>query len=599
MEKSEKFSMLKIVWKASAFRFVWMGILVVLSVVPKFVSVYGLKLITDYLVQGCDIKNIAFLIVVLVSLEVFNYIVRGIYENVYLPKSDLKISEYINGKIFEKIQTVDAVCYDDKDYYEKVSLAVRDADSLIINNCNTLLNFLSNVAGFIFIVAFIVYIDWAVIFVPIVALVLLLILNLVQSKLFYRYNNDKKKSERFLEYLKRSLFDPYFAYELIISPIKKLFNQKRASVYAEMTRTENKYDKKVAMLSIINNVVFSIFGFGVIMFMIAQRVTVGAVSIGDFVGLANASLSFVGGFMAIASIFPEFVKNKLIAKNISRVLYYRNAVVAPEEGIKFCDDAFDIAFHNVDFAYPFGEKNRVLKNIELSVPMYRKIAIVGCNGAGKSTLIKLILRLYDVTTGNITIGGRDIKEYAIDELRENISVLLQNFKFMPVSIAENILMRPLETAEDENIVWRALKFSGLDEKVKNFENTIYTVLSKEFDESGAQLSGGELQKLCLARVFAQKAKIIILDEPSSSLDALSENYIFNNIYNKLNNKTVIFVTHRLNAAYYADEIILMKDGKIAERGTHEQLMGMDGEYRNMFCLQVSRQKIDPQEKTEM
>ena len=134
MEKSEKFSMLKIVWKASAFRFVWMGILVVLSVIPKFVSVYGLKLITDYLVHGCDIKNIAFLIVVLVSLEVFNYIMRGIYENVYLPKSDLKISEYINGKIFEKIQTVDAVCYDDKDYYEKVSLAVRDADSLIINN---------------------------------------------------------------------------------------------------------------------------------------------------------------------------------------------------------------------------------------------------------------------------------------------------------------------------------------------------------------------------------------------------------------------------------------------------------------------------------
>lgn len=599
MDQIKKFSMMRIVWKASKFRFLWMGILIVLSVIPKFISVYGLKLITDYLVQGRNIRDIMFLIIVLVSLEVFNYIIKGIYENSYIPKSNLRISKYINKKIFEKIQTIDALCYDDKNYYEKISLVIKDADSIIINNCNSLFNFLSNLMGFIFIVFFIVYIDWIVIFVPIVALILLLILNLIQSKLFYRYNNDKKKSERFLEYLKRSLFDQYFAYELVISPVKRLFNQKFDTVYNDMYHTEKKYNKKVAALNIINNTVFSIFGFGIVMFIIAYRVITNNVSIGDFVGLANASLSFVGGFMSIVSIFPEFIKNKLISKNISDVLYYNSSIKSSSEGIKFQKNSFDIIFDNVSFSYPFDARNTILENIELSIPMGKKIAIVGCNGAGKSTLIKLILRMYDVTKGTVMIGGENIKDYKIEEVHNNISVLLQNFKFMPVSIAENILMRPVETLEDERVVWEALRFSGLETKVKNLKNTIFTVISKEFDEMGIQFSGGELQKLCLARVFAQRAKIIILDEPSSSLDAISENYIFNNIYNKLRDKTVIFVTHRLNATYYADKIVLIKNGKIIEQGTHEELMDKNGEYKNMFNLQISRQKIDVQENRKI
>ena len=590
-----KFTINNAIWRASKVRFFWIGALVILSVIPKFVSIYGLKLITDSLIQNKSIKDIACLITILVFFEVINYVLKGVYENYFVPKSNLKISKYINTKIFNKIQNIDAVCYDDKEYYEKLTLAIGDADSIATNYCDNLLNFLSNIVGFIFTVLFIIYIDWVVVFIPVIALSLLLILNLIQSKLFYHYNNDKKKSERFLEYLKRNLFDPYFAYELMISPLKKIFNRSLENVYSEMQKTEKKYDGKLAFLNIINNTVFSIFGFGIVMFIIAYRVTINNISVGDFVGLANASLSFVGGFMSIVATFPNLVKNKLTSKNISDVLNYESTIISSDKDFRFDKNDFEITFKNVNFAYPFDKTRYILRNINFSIQMGQKVAIVGCNGAGKSTLIKLLIRMYDVTSGSITIGDSDIKEYGKDELHKNISVLLQNFKFMPVSIAENILMRPAKTVEDEQQVWEALTLSGLDEKVRSLKNNIYTILSKEFDKSGVQLSGGELQKLCLARVFAQKAKIIILDEPSSSLDAVSENYIFSSIYSKLTDRTVIFITHRLNATYYADKIILIKEGEIVEQGTHDALMSMRGEYEKMFSLQSSRQKLDPQE----
>jgi ATP-binding cassette subfamily B protein len=318
--------------------------------------------------------------------------------------------------------------------------------------------------------------------------------------------------------------------------------------------------------------------------------------VGDFVALANASLAIVGSFMSIALVFPELGKHRLFAQNILELLQYENTVASLQNAPPPDGSEYSIEYKNVGFSYPFDKDKTVLHNINFHIEKNKRIALVGCNGSGKTTLIKLLLRLYDVSEGEIFLGGKNIKEYDLSGLRNSYGLLFQDFQQFPITIGENVLMREIETEQDEQLVWDALKKAGISEKIKECRNGIYTKLTKEFDETGVSFSGGEIQKLMLARVFAQKQKILVLDEPSSALDALSENFIFDEIFNNVSDKTVIFITHRLGAAKNADEIILLKDGAIIEKGTHKELMELNGEYAQMYGIQSQRYIIDPEEK---
>ncbi|MBR6638811.1 MAG: ATP-binding cassette domain-containing protein [Muribaculaceae bacterium] len=237
-------------------------------------------------------------------------------------------------------------------------------------------------------------------------------------------------------------------------------------------------------------------------------------------------------------------------------------------------------------------------NLSLKIDKGQTTAIVGKNGAGKSTFVKLLLRFYDADSGEILYNGVNIKEYDIESLRNRFATVFQDYKVFALTIAENVLCKEVETDFDNSTVKRALKNSGADLFVDKLENKESTVLTREFDEKGTGLSGGEQQKLAVARMFAKDFDLAILDEPSSALDPIAEYQMYESLINATKDKTVIYISHRLSSAVLSDKIFVFDDGTVSESGTHEELMAQTQGYYEMFTLQASNYKNEKEGEAE-
>ncbi|MBQ3178896.1 MAG: ATP-binding cassette domain-containing protein [Clostridia bacterium] len=243
-----------------------------------------------------------------------------------------------------------------------------------------------------------------------------------------------------------------------------------------------------------------------------------------------------------------------------------------------------ISFKNVSFSYTADGKE-ILKNISFEVQPGEKIALIGHNGAGKTTLVKLLLRLYDPTSGSITLDGRDIKEYKVSSYRKYFGAVFQHFKVFSMSVMENILLKGNITESEKTAALEGMKNSGVYAKVMSLDKKENTVLTKEFDENGTVFSGGENQKIAIARVFAKPCNFVIMDEPSSALDPIAEYKMYEAMMKACRDKSVIYISHRLSSAVLADRVYLMENGEIVESGTHTELLQKDGKYADMWRKQ--------------
>ena len=244
----------------------------------------------------------------------------------------------------------------------------------------------------------------------------------------------------------------------------------------------------------------------------------------------------------------------------------------------------DIELHGVSFRYGGAEAD-TLRGIDLKIKEGERIAVVGYNGAGKTTLVKLLMRLYDPSSGVITLGGRDIREYELKSYRRLFGVVFQDYKQFALSVAENVLGRPMRDG-DEAIVEDALRRAGIWDKISELPDGMYTQMTREFSEDGLVLSGGQSQMLAIASVYAHGSPIVILDEPSSALDPLAERELYRQMYSACEGKTMIFISHRLSSAVSADKVVLIEDGVVGEYGSHEELMRRGGRYAEMFRAQA-------------
>lgn len=251
-------------------------------------------------------------------------------------------------------------------------------------------------------------------------------------------------------------------------------------------------------------------------------------------------------------------------------------------------DSYEFKFENVSFKYP-GHDNYVLKDVNLTIKDGKKLAVVGINGAGKTTFIKLIMKLYNPTKGRILLNGVDIKEYDREEYFRIFSPVFQNIECFALPIYENVSFKPKSETDMEKVKY-ALNKSGLMEKIDMYENGIDTNLLKIFDEKGIDLSGGEKQKLAMARALYKEGDVIILDEPTAALDALAEDKMYRDFESMVKNKIAIFISHRLGSTKFCDQIAMFKDGKIVELGTHDELIQKNGEYAYMYNIQSSYYK---------
>ena len=324
-----------------------------------------------------------------------------------------------------------------------------------------------------------------------------------------------------------------------------------------------------------------LYGFAI------YRAVNGSMSAGDVIIFVMCFIRIQYAFESISDNFGSLLTKSQMWKQLFDFLdipdeKYQGSI--PTE--KRDDNEYEFEFKHVWFKYPDSEEY-TLKDINLKWRIGEKMALVGKNGCGKSTLVKLLCRLYDPTEGEITLNGIDIRKYKYEEYMELFSVVFQDSKLFSFSLAENVAA---DTEYDAERVTDCVIRAGLGDRLKAMENGIETCLYKDFDENGVEISGGEAQKLCLARAIYKGSPFIVLDEPTAALDPISEYDIYTKFNGIVGTRTAIYISHRLSSCRFCDEITVMDNGRIAERGSHDELLSNGGVYKELWTAQAEYYK---------
>ena len=318
--------------------------------------------------------------------------------------------------------------------------------------------------------------------------------------------------------------------------------------------------------------------------MVSQTMALGELAV-MFTAMSASSWILIGVFGNINAA----LKNGEFLEYYRTFMEYEEKIPEDQDGIMPEQTVHSIEFRNVCFAYKADEP--VINNLSFRIDGSKICALVGMNGAGKSTIIKLLLRLYDPTSGEILVNGVNIREYNLKAYRKLFSAAFQDYKVLAMSVKDNVLMG--RCVEDADMVARhALRCAGVWEKIQSLPKGMDTIMTKEFDSDGAVLSGGEQQKLVVARAFAQKAAVKIFDEPSSALDPIAEYELYKGIMNESKGHTTLFISHRLSSVKDADMVFMLENGTVIEQGSHRELMVQNGKYCEMFTKQAQNYLAD-------
>lgn len=302
--------------------------------------------------------------------------------------------------------------------------------------------------------------------------------------------------------------------------------------------------------------------------------------------LWNAYGTIKGNMSNFVNSVKELHNNSIYIEKFIHFMEMENDIVS-DKGLKNNVGA-PITIEFVDVSFSYDGEHKILDGLNLKIKANERVAIVGSNGAGKSTLVKLLLRLYDPDHGKILVNGIDIRDYDVEFYRKRIcSILMQNFQLFALTLYENVKMDLVDEEESANLD-KAFSMVGLDDVIESLPGKGESDYSREFSDDGVVFSGGQRQKLALARVLLSDKKMVILDEPSSALDPKAESEFNELVFHMLSGRTIIIISHRLSTTKMADRIILIQGGKVAEDGSHSELIGRDGIYAKMFEMQSRR-----------
>lgn len=548
-------------------------------------TIFVMRFIVGALEKGTSFQTVLFFLMGLLLFSVFCIGFSSWFEQLYTPKTNVTIQQALITQIYHQAVRVDLSCYERPDFYDKYTRANKEVLTRgiqVLDTISILAGLLLNAGLCIGLIAY-----WEPIILPIVIVggVIANLFDRKSNRLRFQCQIETTPQRRQTEYVRRTVYLQDFAKELrlgnIFLPLSQHFHQS----VQEMLKINKHYYSITAWLRFLREIFMS---FGVFLaaqgLIIYRYLTYHAYSLSDVVTVISAANNLQDSIYEFSWNFSTFIENALYADNIRAFLEYEPKIIHDPTAKKPASGPNALSLKNVSFTYE-GQTKPVLKNITIDLPPKTKIALVGHNGAGKSTLVKLLMRLYDVTGGEILLDGKNIKEYQLDEYRKKFSTIFQDYKIFATSVTENILLHPPKNEQETAWAEDALKNSGLYSKIQKLEHGMDTMLTKEFDPDGALLSGGEFQKLAVARVFAKECPIAILDEPSSALDPISEYEMFENMMQACKDKTVILISHRLSSAVMADKIYLLEQGEIIEEGSHQELMALDGRYAQMFLMQ--------------
>ena len=346
-------------------------------------------------------------------------------------------------------------------------------------------------------------------------------------------------------------------------------------------QTLRKISMKTAKSSSFVAILGALVGFGVYLF-IGVKGLFGLFGIGSLVLYCGSFMQIINGIMMFANTLGKLKEIIPLARDYFKIIEAESSTVYGEKGIN-PGEKFEIEFKNVSFKYP-GSESYALKNINLKINYGEKLAVVGRNGSGKTTFIKLLCRLYDADDGEILINGTDIKNFTRESLNTLYSVVFQDYNILSLSVADNI---SASEEYDKAQLFSALNKANIKDRIETMPKKEKTYLYKDLDKSGVEISGGEAQKLALARALYKDSPVVVLDEPTAALDPIAENEIYSRFNSFVENKTAIYISHRLSSCAFCDRIAVFDNAELVEIGTHNELVSANGKYAELWNAQAS------------
>ena len=585
------FKTLGLLWSAApTLTLTWSILLLIQGVLPG-ATVYLTKTLVNNLVEvagaGLAKENINIILLPLILMAgvlILTELLQSANELVRSAQAEF-VRDRVSSLIHFQSVNIDFACYESSEYNDRLSRARDGASSRSLSLLESLGSLLQNSITLATMGAILItYGVWLPIilfasFLP--AFYVILKIN----KIRYDWSQKTTTERRRLQYYEMVMTHSATAAEVRLFDLGPYF-QKSYQRLRRKLRTENINLIKKQTLSRFGTAAIALLFSGGALIWMGRKVLLGTITLGDlalFYQAFNRGQTIV---KAIVGNISDIYKNSLFISNLFEFLEIEPVIVDPtkltlmprqiEQGIRF---------NRVSFRYP-GSDRYVLKDFNLTIPAGKIVAIVGDNGAGKSTLIKLLCRFYDPQAGEITIDGKPLSCFPLSELRKAISVLFQFPIPYYLTAAENIALGDLSINPDRATITAAAKDSGIHQKLSNLPHGYDTVLGKWFP-NGTDLSGGEWQRLALARAFLKQAQIIILDEPTSAMDPWAEFDWLERFRELAHNQTSIVITHRFTLAMRADLIYVMRNGQIAELGTHKTLLAHDGLYAESWKQQIS------------
>ena len=546
-------------------------------------NVVLLKYIIDVADEGKDYYRVAVALALFVVFVVVTNLCTTLFYEISMPKQKEKLYFAIYKTIYEKAAKMDYEAYDNPEYYNDLVLAMNSMNERAYAVLSNTQDILTNVIGVLTIGAVIISIDpVCLIFVAVCVAIMTPVGRLI-AKVNVERTEAMTPLDRKNLYFSRVFYLQDYAKDLRLSGAGKMIEARYNKNIFDRIKTIAPYlTKQWKLYFCQESLPMTILIYlGISLLMGYKAIVTKEVSMGDFAATFNGAASISTSVFAITSQFAINIReNGLYVEKFRRFMSAKEKMISGTRETVFKEPPV-IKFNNVSFRYP-GTEKYVLKNINLEISPYKKVALVGYNGAGKTTLTNLLLRLYDVTEGSITVNGIDIREWDISAYHRNFAAVFQDFSLFGATLGENVSM---DDSPQEEKVKEALKAASFDRKLPNGSESI---LLREFDDEGVSLSGGEAQKIATARAFYRDCPFAVLDEPSANLDPVSEYSLNQSMASAADRKTVIFISHRLSTTVMADEIYMLENGEIIEQGSHDELMALNGKYAYMFRLQAEK-----------
>ncbi|MBX0327159.1 ABC transporter ATP-binding protein/permease [Oscillochloris sp. ZM17-4] len=579
-----------LVWEAHRLGTVLMALMTLVSGVLPISQAWVGKLIVDAVVLNVSTQagaqagisaTLPFLIAEFALLTVGTAISQG--RTLVEHMLNARLTNSINTSIIRKALALDLHYFEDAQFYDKLQNARRESNYRALSIITTSFNIAQ---GSITLISFAAAL---LAFSPLVALILFgatvpsFIAQSKYGKLNFRLLTWRAPEHRRMNYLEHLLTVDHSAKEIKLFGLGEPLLKRYQEFFWKFYHEDESLARRRSLISMLWGLLASASYYGSYAWIV-YRTVAGQISIGDMTlyltVFRQSQITFQGMFYNTSQLYESglFLENLFGFLAITPQMHSGEGIAVPrpiQQGFEFRD---------VSFRYPDRE-DWALRGVNLTVRPSEKIALVGANGAGKTTLIKLLTRLYDPVEGQILLDGVDLREYNMEDLRDCVGVIFQDFVRYQVSARENIGFGQIKDLDNEARIISAAERGGADEVMAKLSGGYDTLLGRWF-EKGAELSGGQWQKIALSRAFMRDSEVLVLDEPTSALDAEREYEIFQRFRELTAGRIAFLISHRFSTVRMADRIAVIEGGQIAELGTHAELIALDGTYARLFNLQA-------------